>query len=105
MIKEGAHTFIDGQGAVVPYAGKYAVRTDDPFTAIRAGWEAAGITGAYRPLRVELEITDRCNDTCKCCGMGAKPLADGITLSDAQVDRLIGLDPLRRTFEIWGSAV
>ncbi|MEU0181382.1 4Fe-4S cluster-binding domain-containing protein [Streptomyces sp. NPDC006207] len=90
MIKEGAHTYIDGQGAVVPYTGKYAVRTEDPFAAIRAGWEAAGITGAYRPLRVEFEITDRCNDTCKSCGMGAKPLADGVTLSDAQVDRLIG---------------
>ncbi|MYX39063.1 MULTISPECIES: 4Fe-4S cluster-binding domain-containing protein [unclassified Streptomyces] len=89
MIKEGAHTYIDGQGAVVPYTGKYAVRTENPFAVIRAGWDAANVTGAYRPLRVEFELTDRCNDTCKSCGMGAKPLADGVTLSDAQLDRLI----------------
>ncbi|GGQ50392.1 hypothetical protein GCM10010250_22530 [Streptomyces althioticus] len=89
MIKEGAHTYIDGQGTVVPYTGKYAVKLEDPFSVIRGRWEAAGITGAYRPLRVEFELTDRCNDTCASCGMGAKPVSEGVTLSDAQVDRLI----------------
>ncbi|MGV9557566.1 radical SAM protein [Streptomyces sp. NPDC003401] len=89
MIKEGAHTYIDGQGPVVPYTGKYAVKLDNPFAVIRDRWDAAGITGAYRPLRVEFELTDRCNDTCKSCGMGAKPVSEGVTLSDAQLHRLV----------------
>ncbi|WP_416972508.1 radical SAM protein [Streptomyces sp. 4F14] len=91
MIKEGAHTYIDGHGTVVPYTGKYAVQVENPFDLIRAGWEAVKLpAGPYRPLRVEFELTDRCNDTCKSCGMGAKSVADGVTLSDVQLARLIG---------------
>lgn len=89
MIKEGAHTYIDGQGPVVPFTGKYAVKIEDPFAVIRARWDAAGIAGAYRPLRVEFELTDRCNDSCKSCGMGARPVSEGVTLSDAQLEHLV----------------
>lgn len=89
MIKEGAFTYIEGRRPVVPYTGKYAVKLEDPFTVIRDRWAAAGITGAYRPLRVEFELTDRCNDTCGSCGMGAKPVSEGVNLSDAQIERLV----------------
>ncbi len=91
MIKEGKYTFIDGQTPVIPFKGKYAVMVEDPFTLIRSGWKAAGLAddAPYRPLRVEFELTDRCNDRCASCGMGAKPVAEGVTLSDAQLDRLV----------------
>ncbi|MFD7016089.1 hypothetical protein [Streptomyces sp. NPDC059928] len=90
MIKEGAHTFIQGRGEVVPFLGKYAPKRADVFERIERRFAAAGLTGLrYRPLRIELEITTKCNDSCPSCGMGALPLAQGITLSPDQRARLV----------------
>lgn len=90
MLKEGLHTFIDGRGPVIPFQGKYAVKRADVFDQIRAGWDKALLArGPYRPLRVEFEITDGCNDTCQSCGMGAKPMRDGTHLSEAQLSYLV----------------
>ncbi len=74
MVKEGTGLFIAGYGEVIPYTGKYAVRTAGVFGEIEAGFARAGLAQAavaYRPLRVEFELTTRCNDTCPSCGMGA----------------------------------
>lgn len=88
MIKEGSSLFIAGRSAVVPFQGKYAVRRTDVFEAMDAGM-ALPAEWPYRPLRVELEITDKCNDSCAHCGMGAKSLSDGRNLSSAAIERLI----------------
>jgi hypothetical protein len=78
MIKEGAHTFIDGRGRVVPYLGKYAVKDAGVFGRIRDRFARAGMAeAAYRPLRIEFELTTKCNDSCPSCGMGALPGAPG----------------------------
>jgi len=74
MIKEGTGLFVAGRGDVVPYTGKYAVKTPDVFDQVEAGFARAGLAqtaAAYRPLRVEFELTTRCNDSCPSCGMGA----------------------------------
>lgn len=79
------------RGDVIPFTGKYAVRTADVFTLIEEGFARAGVSGLpYVPLRVEFELTTRCNDSCPSCGMGAMPMRDGVTLSDADLDRLVG---------------
>lgn len=93
MIKEGTGLFVAGRGEVVPYIGKYAVKTADVFDQVEAGFARAGLSrtaAAYRPLRVEFELTTRCNDSCPSCGMGAMSMRDGVTLSDADLDRLVG---------------
>lgn len=90
MIKEGQFTFVDGRGPVEPYQGKYAVKRRDVFEVIRRRWDAAGLVDApYRPLRIECELTTKCNDSCPSCGMGAMPLAKGITLTPDQRERLV----------------
>lgn len=90
MIKEGAHTYIDGRGQIEPFRGKYAVMSPEVFDDIRSGWERAGLPKSpYRPLRVEFEITDGCNDSCKTCGMGAVPMREGVTLTEVQLARLV----------------
>ncbi|MGH3697095.1 MAG: 4Fe-4S cluster-binding domain-containing protein [Pseudonocardiaceae bacterium] len=90
VIKEGLFTFIDGHAPVVPYKGKYAVKDPRVFDLIRAGWAEVGLGEApYRPLRIECELTTKCNDTCRRCGMGARSLRKGMTLTDAQVATLV----------------
>ncbi|MDJ0386282.1 hypothetical protein [Streptomyces sp. G-G2] len=90
MIKEGQHTFISGRGPVEPFLGKYAAKRADIFDIIERRFAAAGLAGMrYRPLRIELEITTKCNDSCPSCGMGALPLASGITLSADQRARIV----------------
>jgi len=91
MIKEGTGLFVAGRDEVVPYTGKYAVKTADVFDQIEAGFARAGLSqtaAAHQPLRVEFELTTRCNDSCPSCGMGAMSMRDGVTLSDANLDRL-----------------
>jgi hypothetical protein len=93
MIKEGTGLFVAGRGEVVPYTGKYAVKTADVFDQVEAGFARAGLAqaaAAYRPLRAEFELTTRCNDSCPSCGMGALSMRDGVTLGDADLDRLVG---------------
>jgi 4Fe-4S single cluster domain len=52
------------------------------FDLIRARFDRAGLAEApYRPLRIEFELTTKCNDSCPSCGMGALPLTDGTTLT------------------------
>lgn len=90
MIKEGQFTFIADRGEVVPYQGKYAAKRADVFDVIERRFAAAGLQCVkYRPLRLELEITTKCNDTCRSCGMGALPLAQGITMTPQQRARLV----------------
>ncbi|MHA6757129.1 hypothetical protein [Streptacidiphilus sp. PAMC 29251] len=90
MIKEGQYTFIDGRDQVLPYLGKYAAKRADVFEVIRRRWEAAGLEQApYRPLRIELELTSKCNDSCPSCGMGALPLNKGITLGPERRARMV----------------
>lgn len=91
MIKEGSHLFVEGQGTVEPYRGKYAVKTPDVFAQVRAGWARAGLdpSAPYLPMRLEMELTTKCNDTCPSCGMGALPVAEGRNLSTKQIDFLL----------------
>lgn len=90
MIKEGQYTYIAGQRPVVPFRGKYAAKRADVFDVIERRFAAAGLAGLrYRPLRLELEITTKCNDTCPSCGMGALPLAQGLTLTPDQRAHLV----------------
>ncbi|MFD7503324.1 radical SAM protein [Streptomyces sp. NPDC059850] len=89
MIKEGSYLFVEGQRAVEPYRGKYAVKVPDVFDRVRQGWAAAGLDpdSPYLPMRIEMELTTKCNDACQTCGMGA--LADGRTLTDGQLRFLL----------------
>ncbi|MFE4540289.1 radical SAM/SPASM domain-containing protein [Streptomyces scopuliridis] len=91
MIKEGLHEFVEGRDVVVPYRGKYAVKTPDVFARVREGWARVGLdpASAYLPMRVEMELTTKCNDSCAHCGMGALPLAEGRTLTNAQIRFLL----------------
>lgn len=90
MIKEGQYTFIAGRGEVRPFLGKYAAKRADVFEVIERRFAAAGLGGLrYRPLRLELEITTKCNDSCPSCGMGALPLASGITMNPEQRARVV----------------
>ncbi|MFG2877452.1 hypothetical protein ACGFYU_21070 [Streptomyces sp. NPDC048337] len=90
MIKEGQYTFISGRDEVRPFLGKYAAKHADVFEVIERRFMAAGLGGMrYRPLRLELEITTKCNDSCPSCGMGALSLASGITMSPQQRARLV----------------
>lgn len=91
MIKEGSHLFIEGHGPVTPYLGKYAVKTPYVFEKVRSGWTGAGLdpSSAYLPMRVEMELTTKCDDSCPSCGMGALPLAEGRTLTPGQVRFLV----------------
>jgi acyl carrier protein len=90
MIKKGAFTFIEGRGPVRPFKGKYAVKTPRVFDLIRAGWERVGLGELpYRPLRIEFELTTKCNDTCPSCGMGALSLQARRTLTNGQIAKLV----------------
>ncbi|MFJ8078757.1 radical SAM protein [Streptomyces sp. NPDC096176] len=91
MIKEGSYLFVEGQGPVEPFRGKYAVKSADVFERVRARWASVGLdpASAYLPMRIELELTTKCDDSCPSCGMGALPLAEGRTLTDGQIRFLL----------------
>ncbi|MFE5842071.1 radical SAM protein [Streptomyces niveus] len=91
MIKEGLYEFVEGAGPVEPFLGKYAVKTPQIFERVREGWARVGLdpSSVYLPMRVEMELTTKCNDTCGHCGMGALPLAEGRTLTDKQIRYLL----------------
>lgn len=91
MIKEGTALFKRGHGPVEPYAGKYAVRHADVFERIAARRRAAGLApdDPYQLLRVEVELTTACNDSCPSCGMGALPVTEGKTFTQEQLVRLV----------------
>ncbi|GAA4235330.1 hypothetical protein FHR32_006743 [Streptosporangium album] len=90
MIKEGTAKYVDGREPVVPFTGKYAVKDARVFDLIRARWDQAGLADVpYRPLRIEFELTTKCNDTCLSCGMGALSLQAGRSLTDRQLDHLL----------------
>lgn len=89
MIKEGSWTFVDDGRPVTPFVGKYAAKVPNIFELIREGWGRAGVAEApYRPLRIEFELTTKCNDTCPSCGMGALSMKDGRTLTASEIERL-----------------
>jgi hypothetical protein len=91
VIKKGTSLFVEGRGPVEPFQGKYAVKTSNVFNLARAGWAAAGLDpdAPYLPMRIELELTTKCNDSCPSCGMGALPLTEGRTLTDLQIGFLL----------------
>lgn len=91
MIKEGSHLFVEGHGEVDPYQGKYAVKTPDIFKEVRAGWQQAGLDplAPYLPMRIEMELTTKCNDSCPSCGMGALPVSEGRNLTKGQINFLL----------------
>ncbi|WP_328913141.1 MULTISPECIES: hypothetical protein [unclassified Streptomyces] len=90
MIKEGTGLYVEGH-PVKPFHGKYAVKTPDVFTLARERWAAAGLDpdAPYLPMRVELELTTKCDDSCPSCGMGALPLDQGRTLTDGRIGFLL----------------
>ncbi|MET8382524.1 4Fe-4S cluster-binding domain-containing protein [Streptosporangium canum] len=66
------------------------MKTPQVFDRIRARWDRAGLAEAsYRPLRIEFELTTKCNDACPSCGMGALSLQAGRSLTDQQLDYLL----------------
>jgi hypothetical protein len=87
VIREGLYLFKRGGEPVVPFKGKYAVKVPDVFERI-AAMSQVPAEWRYQLLRVEFELTTKCNDTCPHCGMGALPISKGHTLSFEQIDHL-----------------
>ncbi len=81
MIKEGEFKFVFNKNNPIPYKGKYPVKNSSFFTDVGAD------DTPYRPLRVELELTNQCNDSCEHCGMGAKKIGEALT--HEQIDHVI----------------
>lgn len=88
MIREGLYEYIQGRDEVVPFKGKYAARSKTVFEDVEANFNVPS-NWRYKPLRVEFELTTKCNDTCGHCGMGALSVADGKTMTDAHIERLV----------------
>lgn len=89
VIREGAYSYVKGD-RVEPYTGKYAVKSVDVFERIEANWQSAGNDFKYyNPLRMEVELTTKCNDTCPSCGMGALSLREGKSIDSDTIDRLV----------------
>jgi MoaA/NifB/PqqE/SkfB family radical SAM enzyme len=88
VIREGAHNFVQGKTPVEPFQGKYAAKVPDFFERLNLD-ERYPSEWAFKPLRVEVEITSQCNDVCSHCGMGALAIGEGVSLSHAQIDQLV----------------
>lgn len=88
MIKEGMYLFVRGQSPVEPFKGKYAVRSTDVFERMEEQFRIP-TSWSYKPLRVEFELTTKCNDRCPHCGMGALPMSKGKTLTKEQIDHIV----------------
>ncbi|MET7313147.1 hypothetical protein ACWD7C_33740 [Streptomyces sp. NPDC005134] len=91
MIKEGPHLFVQGHRPVEPYRGKYAPKTADLFEQVRARWARTRLdpASAYRPMRIEMELTTTYDDSCPSCGMGVLPLVERRMLTGRQIRFLL----------------
>ena len=74
---------------IIPYRGKFAVKSADFFTSIEAVQaKKMNPEWFYKPLRFEVEITNECNIKCEHCGMNAVPEGGGVVLSDKLIHRI-----------------
>jgi len=63
--------------SVEAYRGKHAVKSQAFFEEVRAQQTAKMPPDwDYRPLKIEVETTDGCNQGCKHCGMSSRPIKD-----------------------------
>ena len=72
---------------LAPFRGKHAVKTERFFDLV-ASAQARGMPPhwRYRPLKVEVELTDRCDQACPHCGMAARRVGEhGPLLSDEKL--------------------
>jgi len=75
--------------ALIPYKGKHAVKTSDFFKIVRANQcNALPDSWFYRPLKVEVELTNGCNISCPHCGMSSKPVGNRDVLPDHILHRI-----------------
>jgi hypothetical protein len=75
---------------VIPYQGKHAVKTADFFNIISANQSSSmPESWVYRPLKVEVEITNGCNISCPNCGMSAKSVTNCDILPDKILKKII----------------
>lgn len=81
MIKEGEFKFVFNKSQVIPYKGKYPVKKASFFSDVGAD------ETPYKPLRIELELTNQCNDSCEHCGMHAKKVGEALT--HEQIDHVV----------------
>ncbi|MDR1494650.1 MAG: 4Fe-4S cluster-binding domain-containing protein [Rickettsiales bacterium] len=65
MIRNSVFNF----GKVRPFCGKYAAKHSDFFNFIEQLRVSLPDDWFFRPLRAEIEITNRCNQKCPSCGM------------------------------------
>lgn|GEM_PF-1542196 len=74
---------------LIPYKGKHAVKTSDFFKIVRAN-QCNTLPGNwfYRPLKVEVELTNGCNISCPHCGMSSKLVDNCDTLPDHILHRI-----------------
>lgn len=67
---------------VEPYKGKHAVKTASFFDLIRKLQnKCMPLNWTYKPLKVEIELTNGCNESCPHCGMSAQPVSKSTSLS------------------------
>lgn len=65
-------------GEVVAYRGKHAVKTERFFEIVAARQaQCMPSHWRYRPLKIEVELTDRCDQSCPHCGMAARSASGG----------------------------
>lgn len=75
--------------AVRPYTGKYSVKDSRFFEEVRMLQERhMEPEWCYRPLNMEIEITDKCNQACKHCGMAANGMK-GISYTAEELKNII----------------
>lgn len=87
-VSESSIRFSEGGKAILPFTGKYAVKDENMFQKIRNDNVLANEL-TYYPLRVEVELTTECNDTCSHCGMGAVKIGTGLKLSTKHIDHIV----------------
>jgi radical SAM protein with 4Fe4S-binding SPASM domain len=67
--------------AVEPYMGKHAVKSASFFGIVRKMQDdQMPFDWVYRPLKVEIELTNGCNESCPHCGMSAQPISQSTLL-------------------------
>jgi len=66
---------------VEPYMGKHAVKSASFFDTVQKMQdERMPLDWVYRPLKVEVELTNGCNESCPHCGMSAQPISQSTLL-------------------------
>lgn len=73
---------------LVPYEGKFAVKHPDIFEVIKSAQSNLPTEWLYRPLNLEIEITNQCNLKCQHCGMHANLPHEIVSPSYDQLEHL-----------------